>query len=325
MGFGEFWGTFSVNDHVRHRALVAQVLLFDRLVIPVPPKDDSIELERWITHGWQPERQRRMLEILGVGPSADDLAVTVPWTERKRDEFKVLSQSRLSANSGAERSKFVQGVVSDTQQLKPDSQMITRIMLTREYDAGEEEYVKTLPRTWVQSVVPAYASYVAAEAELRMKIAESPGAAQSACVIGWDLFVPEDSDWSDEHALEAAAKLARSAEYRYERETFRDWWRGGVERGAPPEQAVAELAKRADRLNQIASDNNRRTNLLHGFAALGGAVALAGVWFPPAVVAGAFMALVGIGADWVTHDQAAPEALAPAAMFADARRHLGWR
>lgn len=41
----ELWGTFSVADHLRERAFVAEILLYDRLVIPVPPDDE--ERGRW--------------------------------------------------------------------------------------------------------------------------------------------------------------------------------------------------------------------------------------------------------------------------------------
>lgn len=33
---GQIWGTFSVKDHCRPNAFVREVLLFDRLVLPVP-------------------------------------------------------------------------------------------------------------------------------------------------------------------------------------------------------------------------------------------------------------------------------------------------
>lgn len=33
----ERWATFAVNEHTRERAFVADVLLYDKLVIPVPP------------------------------------------------------------------------------------------------------------------------------------------------------------------------------------------------------------------------------------------------------------------------------------------------
>ena len=41
----EVWGTFSVADHLREQAFVADILLYDRLVILVPP-------DHWYTHGF---------------------------------------------------------------------------------------------------------------------------------------------------------------------------------------------------------------------------------------------------------------------------------
>ncbi len=40
----EIWGTFSVQDHCQKRAFVSAVLLYDKLVVPVPPRDEP---EQW--------------------------------------------------------------------------------------------------------------------------------------------------------------------------------------------------------------------------------------------------------------------------------------
>jgi len=39
----ERWGTFSVRDHVGDAPFVSEVLLYDRLVIPVPDPKDSCQ------------------------------------------------------------------------------------------------------------------------------------------------------------------------------------------------------------------------------------------------------------------------------------------
>jgi hypothetical protein len=49
----QVWGTYSVKDHCDPNAFVAEVMLYDRLVIPVPPDDK--ERARWRKAGWQPE------------------------------------------------------------------------------------------------------------------------------------------------------------------------------------------------------------------------------------------------------------------------------
>jgi hypothetical protein len=39
----ELWGTFSVGDHLRANSFVAELLLYDRLVVPVPPQEGGAE------------------------------------------------------------------------------------------------------------------------------------------------------------------------------------------------------------------------------------------------------------------------------------------
>lgn len=46
----ERWGTFSVKDHQRKRAFVAETLLYDRLIIPYPPNPE--ERKRWSEQKW---------------------------------------------------------------------------------------------------------------------------------------------------------------------------------------------------------------------------------------------------------------------------------
>jgi hypothetical protein len=54
----ELWGTFSVRDHLVSRAFVADVLLYDQLVIPTMPENDD-EREHGLLWGAQDERHGR--------------------------------------------------------------------------------------------------------------------------------------------------------------------------------------------------------------------------------------------------------------------------
>ncbi len=56
----EVWGTVAVNDHLRTDAFIREVLLFDRLVVPVPATAEA--RERWKapnsddpTESWDPD------------------------------------------------------------------------------------------------------------------------------------------------------------------------------------------------------------------------------------------------------------------------------
>lgn len=73
------WGAFSVIDHKDAAALAADVLLYDRLLLPVPPNED--ERKRWKDMTWDPDLQESRLKILG------DLAQPVEWNESRRQTY----------------------------------------------------------------------------------------------------------------------------------------------------------------------------------------------------------------------------------------------
>src|SRR3974390_1343239 len=73
------WGTFSVIDALDPVRLLPEVLLYDRLVLPVPKTvDDRL---RWVNEGWHPESQERYYKTLG------DLAVFAWWGKEQEVEW----------------------------------------------------------------------------------------------------------------------------------------------------------------------------------------------------------------------------------------------
>ncbi len=75
----EVWAAYSVVDHLAKRAFVADVMLYDRLVIPIPAADDR---SRWQEKQWDEARQARLLSLLG------DRAVPVVWDAELRAKWK---------------------------------------------------------------------------------------------------------------------------------------------------------------------------------------------------------------------------------------------
>ena len=69
----ELWGTFAVDDHLREHAFVAELVLFDRVVLPQPPENDTDEYKRWTDFGWRPDDLRETVKRL------EEFAVPVPW------------------------------------------------------------------------------------------------------------------------------------------------------------------------------------------------------------------------------------------------------
>ena len=88
----ELWGTFAVNDHCRLNAFAREVLLFDRLVVPVPATGQ--ERDRWRRPNpaspretWDPDRLDTLLGILGSqrheGQNGGRLAWEADWDESR--------------------------------------------------------------------------------------------------------------------------------------------------------------------------------------------------------------------------------------------------
>ncbi len=76
----ERWGGFSVKDHIDAAALAADVLLYDRLLLPVPL--DKSEEKRWEVEDWKPELQKERLDVLG------DLVEPVKWDDNRQQMYQ---------------------------------------------------------------------------------------------------------------------------------------------------------------------------------------------------------------------------------------------
>lgn len=59
----ELWGVFSVADHLRRRSFVADVLIYDRLIVPVPAEREGELWRKW-ERRWDPARQAELLGVI---------------------------------------------------------------------------------------------------------------------------------------------------------------------------------------------------------------------------------------------------------------------
>ena len=75
------WGTLSVQDYKDPRTLIPEILLYDRLIMPIPGSND--EWPRWKEQGWDPKRlTERVLQL-------DNLVEQVLWGGALLDEWGV--------------------------------------------------------------------------------------------------------------------------------------------------------------------------------------------------------------------------------------------
>lgn len=64
------------------RAFVAETLLFDHLLVPVPAEEEQDAYMNWEHRRWEPKEALETVEVLG------DLAIPVPWSETLRDRYR---------------------------------------------------------------------------------------------------------------------------------------------------------------------------------------------------------------------------------------------
>jgi hypothetical protein len=74
------WAAFSVRAHRDIGSIASDVLLYDRIILPVP--EDDPEHERWVRSGWEPDAiALRTVQAAGV-------IIPVPWTAQLRAEWQ---------------------------------------------------------------------------------------------------------------------------------------------------------------------------------------------------------------------------------------------
>lgn len=96
----EIWGTYSVRDHTLPGAFLADLMFYDRLVLPVPRPGEEAAWER---ENWSPANQAGLIEEL----AKFDRVKTVPWQvgvwEREKEKFAADLAERSSLDSEVAR------------------------------------------------------------------------------------------------------------------------------------------------------------------------------------------------------------------------------
>jgi hypothetical protein len=307
----ELWGTFSVRDHLDERPFVADLMLYDRLIVPVPSDDE--ERARWEQpeFAWNPARQSRVLRVIKrvEEKSGQTLVGRIPWNDDRRRAFDdTLTKARAA---GAE----VDGYQWTAGQLLSDEEV------KRAATGGAVK-----PR-----IIAAYVSREAAEKELvieEIKTDEQavapPGVQQLAIAVGRSFLVPdaegEANEERDIELVERAARLASKASFRSKRAAYNDW----VERAVRDRLTTREAVKKMDDLLKEYELEVRAermaTRVERAFLVTGVAFGIAGHFFPPMWVGNVMLAparyLIGREYSATATDND------PAAMFHEARDEL---
>lgn len=313
----ELWGTFSVADHRRRRPFVADVLLYDRLAIPIPDGPD--EWKRWENKGRDPARQQSLLNILGHH------AVTVPWSLDLHSEWEkqyggVGGRSRMAQDLAfdAENVRHAKEHIEDPESL---AQMVTRLVLATGKDwKRNAELLAGLPHVPVEAL-PAYGSLRQLERNepYRLGPVGAPGG-RPVLMFEWSYLVPSDSRLDDKALLMQAVALAEEPQTQRYRQAFHAWRRDCLLSRTIEPVAREELEQLAREFRNLTRKMRLKTRAKYALGIFAAAAGLGALALP---VLGVGAATAGLGcAMLATQDPAISKRLEAGAFLYEARRRF---
>jgi hypothetical protein len=331
----EIWGTFSVRDHLVDRAFVADVLLYDRLVIPTKPKDAPDD--KWPA-SWNLARQTTLLNDLG------DLAIPIPWDQKRIDEWQTRFDDARSEERRLARAEATDIIGKDVALARDPKNAdlpfnITRKLLQDFANAEEDNELfrklrvtrKVRPGS-VLEAVSAYPSFAAFSADVEAEATAEPSAGKQrlnpAAVFGWRFFVPCSdvvSEEQDRILLKKAIKLAKTNEFIERREDLYKWWSDVAASGMPAIEAREDMGKRLVEFQKLMKKQAWKTVARYALKIADAVTGKLGL--TEFVTTGTDLAIgsTEIFADERLTRQNMPARVKVAAAFHDARKRLGWK
>ncbi len=249
------WGCYSVADHLGPRPFVADLILYDRLVIPTPADDDR---ERWEHNGWNPDKLDRLLGILGP------FAERIEWSYDLRNGWEESyrgspSQStELAADVRPSAFQASRMVLSDHLAERAQSEVGTIINAKDVVDVrgvavfgSPDRFDRQWRWTWVRpfprrDVVVKPGEIWEAGAPL------PPMPEERAKVVVTRLAVPDDKSSSDEEVLKRTVDYVSRRDVRENRAQLHEIIGWLDEEGASTETMVKEMTWLIEALNETA-------------------------------------------------------------------------
>lgn len=265
----ERWGTFSVIDHKNAAGLVPEILLYDRLVLPVPP--DDAEKARWKDKKWDPDGLDRRLKQL------DDLAVRASWDLDRQKEFQSWMAKLKAAQWDA-------GEMAKERNEALPYQM-TRMILA-------QNQANVIPAGSAAVLVAAYQSEADFRTHFTMERSEADtDRDQLAFLLSHRFAVPADTD--PEKALAQAIELARKSDFRKKRRELYEWQEAVIRERIPPQAAVKEMDRMVEGYNKAVEEAVHKVYYRFAFTIAGIALSLvAAPLGAPLATAGALLTMV---------------------------------
>jgi hypothetical protein len=289
----ERWGSLSVRDHNDIEALTANILLYDRLIVPVPEGDE--ERARWAAMEWNPDLLSRRIDQLG------GMAVQKPWN--------------------AEREERYRNKLRELHDLNYDTKFVTLPYQVSRMILAQEPV--TLPEgvTHVETVL-AYNSEAEIRRDFILQRTADP-ASQLGLLFGQKLAIPAGADAED--TFLRAMELSRDEEFRSNRRALYEWQHRVLERGYSPAHALEEMEQLISAYNGCVQRANRTVRFKLAFVVATTAVAVADTFIGSSLaLASGLLATVQF-ATLERKPVVEPGESRPAAAFHDMMSIVEWR
>jgi hypothetical protein len=313
----QLWGTFSVMDHLREGAFLAEVVMYDKLVIPVPPDPEKAEtpedrdfaereLDRWEEH-WNPKRQQTLLSIL------EPVAVPIEWN-RARHELWAAEYEKSKHGAAQQFSEILAGWKTGEVLLNELPAMAGGVVAVSPYDSLED-LKRDLGITEASTVVD------------RLQAGRGLPGNMISAVIGREFLVPESPDRDEFYLLHKAVELVQQVDYRQARADFHTAQQRFINSGNTDLEsvtaAVKAMSKHLDELERLARRQRFWNGLRRAFFFTQVATDLVAAPINPVAAGKAAIALGKFTVDERLKNPANPHSVGPGgALLLDARRRL---
>jgi hypothetical protein len=273
------WGCYSVADHLEPRAFVADLLLYDRLVVPVPAEDDRARWEKQ----WDPGRQDVLLGILG------GFAERVEWSGALRGQFeREWSPGELALDIDESPYRMTRRIISEHLQAKvADEGDVRAVAVYAKPDRFDRDWKLARAMPFVKR-------------ETRMQpgvLREAAGTApterqQLAKLVVTRLVVPDDGR-SDEEVLKRTVELVSRHDVAERRDVFHELLASLDAEGLQDETIVGEIEDTLDAFNEAVRRRTKAQRARVGLHVITTAEGAATLWAPPVGLATGPTAAIG--------------------------------
>lgn len=232
----EIWGTFSVMDHLREGAFLAEVIMYDRLVIPVPPDPERAatpedrafaegERKRW-AEKWDPQRQKELLKIL------KPVSVPVEWN-RQRHLHWAAEYEKSKHDAAQNFSEILAG-------------WKTGEVLLQELPAMARGAVAVCPYNSLEDLKQEFGITETSNAGDLLQAGKGLPENVISSVIGHEFLVPEDPERDEFYLLREAVEMVQNDDYRQARANFHNAQQRFIRNGKTDLQSITAAVNEMD-------------------------------------------------------------------------------